>query len=190
MFRLLIVFLLFNNIAIAQKNLITKVDLSYPENSATDSIKDYITKADSLWKLYYKEGFSRVDLEYNNQITVILHFDSLGNGIELSELYPDTGGISFSYSKISDSYLLKRYEWFYGYTIHLEYWYPKENKREFWTYDEDENLKKVVKIKQDKNSKTIDITEVIDFQENTIRYVYKKEFEKWKLLNSFEVKDE
>ena len=97
--RILVILLLLCNLTFGQKIYTYTIDLPYPDRVENDSVKDYISKADSVWKKYYKEGFNRVDLEYNNNISLQLIYDSLGNGEKFIEFFSDTIGVGLNYSK-------------------------------------------------------------------------------------------
>ena len=177
--RILVILLLLCNLTFGQKIYTYTLDLPYPDRVENDSVKDYISKADSVWKKYYKKGFNRVDLEYKNNTFIQLIYDSLGNGEKFIEFFSDTIGVELNYSKKSKSYLLKQYKWYYGFSSHLEYWYPNENLFEYWRYDDSENLEKIIRIKKGEDLKTIEIMDIKNFQESTVKYTYRKIDRKW-----------
>ena len=176
--RILIILLLFCKVGIGQEIFSFTLDKPYPDRDITDSVDTYINKVDSLWEKYKKPGFERVDLDYKNNRTLQLIYDSLGQGVKLIEFYEDTVGIELYYSKIDSSYQLKKYEWYFGETKTIEYWYPKENKREFWFYKEGDALEKMLSVQIQEDKKIVEETTIDFFEESTTKKVYLKENDK------------
>jgi hypothetical protein len=179
--RTLIILLLLSKSSLGQEIYSFSIDEPYPDRVSTDSIDNFIEKADSLWNKYQKKEFKRVDLDYNNNRTLQLIFDSLGQGIRLIEFYEDTVGIELFYSQMDSSYQLKKYEWFYGETESILYWYPTENKRVYWYYKEDDVLYKTISIQIHGNKKIVEETAIDFFEEVTTKKVFFKENNKWTL---------
>ena len=177
--RTLIILLLLCKVSIGQEFFSYSIDAPYPDRVIADSVDSYIKKADSLWNKYRKTGFERVDLDYQNNRTLQLIYNSLGQGIRLIEFYEDTVGIELYYSKIDSSYQLKNYEWFFGETKTIEYWYPRENKREFWYYKEGDVLEKILSIQIQGDKKIVEETKIDFFEESTTKKVYYRKNNKW-----------
>lgn len=188
--RILIILLLLSNLTFGQNIFSFSIDLPYPDRVETDSVIEYIAKSDSIWKQYKKDGFQRVDLEYKNNVNLQLIYDSLGNGKQFIEFFSDTIGVELSYSKRTNAYTLKKYDWYYGNNFNLEYWYPNDSIFEYWRYDDLENLKEVLKIKKGENIKTVEITDITNFRESTIKYTYRKFDGKWIIDDTIEVIEE
>jgi hypothetical protein len=181
----LLFLVLFSHTLFGQQILLDTKDEPYSDRVISDSVKQLIPKAEKYWQIYGQKGFERVDIEFNNSRSLTLTFDTLGNGIKFIEFYEDTVGIELYYSKQDSSFSLKTYEWFYGYTQFMDYWYPNDNIREQWYYSENEVLERTIKTTLTKESKVIDETIFEFYEGTTTRKIYKFKNQKWVLKKEF-----
>lgn len=175
------ILVLFSQTVLGQEILSLAKNESYPDRSVSDSVLQYISKAEKSWNEYGQEGFERVDVDYDNNRSLQLTFDSSGYGVGFIEFYEDTVGMELYYYPNDSSYSLKRYEWLYGYIQSVDYWYPKEKRREFWHYDAEDELKKILKIEHKPSQKIVDETVFEFYQGTTTRRTYKLENNQWVL---------
>lgn len=188
--RLIIIFFFFSTTAIAQ-NLVTNVNIDFPERNDQDSIKNYINLADSLWvnnnqnHLYW----TRKELKFSNNAIVHLAFDSTGIGERMTIFYPDTIAIEIKFLQADSSYSLNKYDWYYGMSTMEEFWVPNKNLIEFWYYGERELLETIISIQISENKKTVKTTKYKNFKGRVITETYSKNEKEWVLVDKTKEKE-
>ena len=154
-------------------------DTNYSSRDTSVSIAEFIQQADSLWNKYRTEGHDEVEVVYANDIMIQMNFDSTGRGKKLIEFYKDTVAHQLQFFTLDSSYSYTQYNSFYGFSLYMEQWLPKEGTMEYWHYNAEEVLVKLIKITTLKTRKIEKETTYLNFKGTTRERYYNLKDNDW-----------
>lgn len=189
-FKLIIVFILFciinNTIGYSQIDQIFE-NVEYPNYSDDQTIFESIEKSNSLWEKYKSETYQTIHVDYSNNRRIILNYYQSGKGERLTEFFEDSIAIATCYVDADTSYyFFSKYNSITGDFIYQEYWYPDNQKIEYYYFGNESILEKLVSITTQNDTIILKEVNVKDYKEHSSTKHFVKKGELWILKKEIE----
>jgi hypothetical protein len=143
-------------------------DINYHSRDTSINIEEFIQQADSLWRKYRTIGHDEVNVFYANDILINIEYDSIGRGKYLNEFYEDTVAHSLHFFTADSSYSYTQYNPDNASDLYMEQWLPNDSTMEYWYYNTEGVLIKLLKVTTLKTKKIKRETTYLNFKGTTI----------------------